>query len=116
MTDPVSPIGGPSAPRRVTRGRGADQASTDSDSDAPEDGGARLPMVIEQPTPSPPPRSRRAAIAAFAAQLMGQGGQKRGLRGGRETLDKARSTYLETEWSGPADRRHRTGKITKTEI
>jgi hypothetical protein len=47
---------------------------------------------------------------------MGQGGQRRGLRGGPETLDKARSAYLEAEWSGPADRRVRTGRITKTEI
>jgi hypothetical protein len=47
---------------------------------------------------------------------MGQGGQKRGLRGGPETLDHARTTYLETEWSGPADRRPAPGRITKTEI
>jgi hypothetical protein len=73
-------------------------------------------MVIEpQPKPSPP-RSKRAALAAVAAQLMGQGGQKRGLRGGQETLDKARSAYLEAEWSGHSDRRLRTGRITKTEI
>ena len=48
--------------------------------------------------------------------MMGQGGQKRGLRGGPETLDHARNAYLETEWSGGADRRHARGKITKTEI
>jgi hypothetical protein len=60
-------------------------------------------------------RSRRTA-AAFAAQVMGQSGQKRGLRGGPETLDKARATYLVTEWSGPADRRPHPGRITKTEI
>ena len=52
----------------------------------------------------------------FAAQVLGQGGQKRGLRGGPETLDRARSTYLGTEWSGPADRRPHPGQITKTEI
>ena len=44
------------------------------------------------------------------------GGAGSGLRGGPETLDRARSTYLETEWSGPADRRPRPGRITKTEI
>ena len=47
---------------------------------------------------------------------MGQGGQKRGLRGGPETLDHARTAYLETEWSGPADRRPPPGRIAKTEI
>ncbi len=55
-------------------------------------------------------------MAAFAAQLLGQGGQKRGLRGGPETLDKARSSYLGAEWSGVADRRPPAGRITKTEI
>jgi hypothetical protein len=61
-------------------------------------------------------KSRRGNPAPFAAQVLGQGGQKRGLRGGPETLDKARSTYLETEWSGLADRRPHPGRITKTEI
>jgi hypothetical protein len=47
---------------------------------------------------------------------MGQSGQKRGLRGGKEVLDTARSTYLETEYSGPADRRPPTGLLKKTNI
>ena len=29
---------------------------------------------------------------------------------------KARAAYLDVEWSGPADRRNRQGKIAKTEI
>jgi len=48
--------------------------------------------------------------------MMGQGGQKRGLRGGPETLDHARHAYLDAEWSGGADRRHARGKIAKREI
>lgn len=60
--------------------------------------------------------AKRAGMAAFAAQIMGQDGQKRGLRGGKETLDKARTSYLGTEWSGAADRRPRAGRITKTDI
>ena len=43
-------------------------------------------------------------------------GQKRGLRGGPETLDSARSAYVRTEWSGAYDRRARRGGSTKTEI
>jgi len=69
--------------------------------------------------PSPEPsqaKPRRAGFTTFAAQVLGQGGQKRGLRGGPETLDRARATYLETEWSGAADRRPTPGRITKTEI
>jgi hypothetical protein len=68
----------------------------------------------EQPAPPPPPR--RGAFATFAAHLMGQSGQKRGLRGGQEVLDAARSTYLGTEYSGTADRRPKAGLIKKTEI
>ena len=41
---------------------------------------------------------------------------KRGLRGGQEVLDQARSTYLSSEYSGQADRRPRAGQVKKTEI
>jgi hypothetical protein len=117
MSAPIPPIGpSGSAPgvRRVgSRAIDIDEDQVESGAD---DGAAGLPMVIEaQPKPRPP-RSKRAALAAFAAQLLGQGGQKRGLRGGAETLDKARNAYMEAEWSGPADRRLRTGRITKTDI
>lgn len=54
--------------------------------------------------------------AAFAAQLIGQSGQKRGLRGGPPVLDKARSTYLGAEYSGDKDRRPPTGVVKKTEV
>lgn len=59
---------------------------------------------------SPPPP------AAFAAQILGQPGKKRGLRGGPEILDTARNTYLSREYSGPNDRRPPTGVRKKTEI
>ena len=81
-----------------------------------EPGKALVPAEPPAPTSPEPPRARRGAAATFAAQLLGQGGQKRGLRGGQETLDQARSTYLGAEWSGPADRRPKPGRITKTEI
>jgi hypothetical protein len=29
---------------------------------------------------------------------------------------KARAAYLDVEWSGPADRRNRRGRIAKTQI
>jgi hypothetical protein len=51
----------------------------------------------------------------FEAQMLG-GGEKRGLRGGPETLERAKSTYLKSEYSGPNDRRPRPGRVTKTEI
>ncbi len=65
------------------------------------------------------PRKGRSASTAsdpiFEAQILG-GGEKRGLRGGPETLERAKSTYLKSEYSGPNDRRPRPGRVTKTEI
>ena len=65
------------------------------------------------------PRTGKAragqAETPFEAQILG-GGEKRGLRGGPETLGRAKSTYLQSEYSGPNDRRPRPGRVTKTEI
>ena len=71
------------------------------------------PDSVVEPAADEP---RRDGFATYAAQVLGQPGQKRGLRGGPETLDRARTTYLGTEWSGPSDRRPHPGQITKTEI
>lgn len=53
--------------------------------------------------------------AIFAAQVMGQTGQRKGLKGGPPVLGAARSTYLATEYSGPKERRPPKGASTKTE-
>jgi hypothetical protein len=82
---------------------------------APPESGALVPVAAAKTEPAEGRKAKRGD-AAFTAQVLGQGGQKRGLRGGAETLGKARSTYLGTEWSGPADRRPHPGTITKTEI
>jgi len=92
--------------------------------DGPQDRRADAEARINLPVPVAGSRATRVSatkagldqVAEFAAQLIGQGGVKRGLRGGPETLDKARSSYLGTEWSGLADRRPPAGRITKTEI
>jgi len=60
-------------------------------------------------------RSGRSADPVFEAQVLG-GGEKRGIKGGTETLDRAKSTYLKSEYSGPNDRRPQPGRVTKTEI
>ena len=66
-------------------------------------------------------RARKRAASAearspeFTTQVLG-GGEKRGLKGGPDTLDQAKSTYLQSEYSGPYDRRPRPGLITKTKI
>jgi hypothetical protein len=65
------------------------------------------------PAPTPPPAAKPAA--AFAAQLIA-GPERRGLRRGPPVLDDAKSAYLGAEWSGRADRRTRSGRITQTEV
>ncbi|ADU12522.1 hypothetical protein Astex_0839 [Asticcacaulis excentricus CB 48] len=51
----------------------------------------------------------------YAAQVLG-GGEKRGLRGGPETLGRAKKTYLTSEYSGPNDRRPAPGRIKHEKI
>jgi hypothetical protein len=53
---------------------------------------------------------------AFTAQILGQTGARRGLKGGPPVLKQARSAYLETEYSGPNDRRPPRGLLRKTEV
>jgi hypothetical protein len=111
MSDPIGPVSRAPRPRRVARRAFLPvlKAALASDDEAGlKTGPAGEPQAADGVA--------RADVAAFAAQVMGQGGQKRGLRGGPETLDHARHSYLETEWSGGADRRIRRGRIAKREI
>jgi hypothetical protein len=111
MNGPIDPIQRAHAARRALPA----PRDADSDSGRPEADGEEDVTFVRDEQPAPPP-PRRGAFATFAAHVMGQTGQKRGLRGGQEVLDNARSTYLGTEYSGPADRRPRAGLIKKTEI
>lgn len=109
MTGPVDPIR--AFERRQTRRR-ADDATRPAG-----EGGTNLPAIIEaahaEDLSDPAPAE---AFSTFAAQMYGQTGQKRGLRGGQPVIDKARAAYLETEFSGPDDRRPPKGLLKKTEI
>jgi hypothetical protein len=105
MNGPIDPIRRPGPARRAL--------PAPRDSYRPEDEEEEVVYVREE-QPAPPPR--KSGFATFAAHLMGQSGQKRGLRGGQEVLDSARSTYLGTEYSGEADRRPKAGLLKKTEI
>lgn len=107
MSGPIDPIRRPGSTRRALPApRDADRRDADED----------VVFVVEEDVQPAPPPPRRDSFAAFAAHIMGQSGQKRGLRGGQEVLDTARSTYLGTEYSGPADRRPPTGLLKKTNI
>ena len=70
----------------------------------------------EAPARPAPTAGADASAAAFAAQMIGQTGQRRGLKGGPPVLDAARSTYLGRAYSGAAERRPKPGKSTDTDI
>jgi len=126
MTDNVRPVEAVTprdrraAERRATERRGADAegkgASTSRDlvpvgdvEDHPRD--AAGPAGSAQARPETP-----GSAAAFAAQLMGQGGQRNGIKGGPPVLDAARSTYLGAEYSGEKERRPPVGTAKRTDI
>ncbi len=79
--------------------------------EAQQEGGS-----ADTPRAAPHGGATPAGAAAFSAQVMGQDGQKRGLKGGEPVLDAARRSYLGTEYAGTRDRRPRAGVVKKTEI
>ena len=48
--------------------------------------------------------------------MMGQTGQRRGIKGGPPVLNAARSAYLGREHSGPTERRPAPGKAKDTDV
>lgn len=66
-----------------------------------------------RPAPTPP---ADPGAAVFAAQMIGQTGQRRGLKGGPPVLDAARSAYLGAEHSGAAERRPQPGRAKDTDV
>lgn len=110
MTDPVRPPPAPQDRRFGDRRTGLRRAK------APNDGRDLVPVEPVVDRAAPPSHARDDGAAAFEAQRMGQDGVKRGLKGGQEVLDQARSTYLNSEYSGTADRRPKPGLVRKTEI
>lgn len=119
MTEPIDPIRGAAAvPRVEERRTGERRAKERRESERRSGGkgqGAKASLPVKAAPAASPDQGPAAAAVAFAAQLLGQSGQKRGLKGGPKVLKSARATYLETEWSGPEDRRTPAGKVTKTE-
>jgi hypothetical protein len=76
----------------------------------------RLPVAVDRVSRILPRDDNADGGAAFAAQLMGQDGAKRGLRAGPEVIDSAKHLYNRTEWSGSKDRRTPTGGRARTKI
>jgi hypothetical protein len=106
MSEPVDPIRDPTE-RRLLQRRAGDRRRSSP--------GTAL-ILAPSPTAPEPEDSEPLAEAAFTAQVLGQNGQKRGLKAGQPALEQARSAYLEAEYSGRTDRRPTPGRVTKTEI
>ena len=112
MTDPVRPPSSIQDRREGERRRTLRRAKVDND------GRDLVPIepVEDHDVPPSPAPGRDAGPSAFDAQLLGQDGVKRGLKGGQEVLGKARSTYLSSEYAGAGDRRPKPGQVKKTDI
>lgn len=115
MTDEVRPV----APvrrddRREANRRAAERrAASASRALVPVDFPAEPAEPPARPAPTPP---ADPGAAVFAAQMMGQTGQRRGLKGGPPVLGAARSAYLGTEHSGAGERRPQPGRAKDTDV
>ncbi|MDP1913037.1 hypothetical protein [Brevundimonas sp.] len=116
MTDEVRPVGPAQRreDRRADDRRAAERrAASASRALVPVDFPAEPAEPPARPAPTP---AADPGAAIFAAQLMGQTGQRRGLKGGPPVLDAARSAYLGTKHSGAAERRPQPGKAKDTDV
>lgn len=107
----------PGADRPGKDRRGGDRRARER-RDPPEPGRALVPIgPVVDASPAPAAATAKSTPdAAFAAQLLGQPGQKRGLKGGPPVLGAARSAYLGAKYSGAAERRPTPGEDTDTDI
>ena len=115
MTDgvrPVGPVG--ERDRRSAQRREAERRAGSASRELVPVG----KVVDEMPHPARPADATAPAdpAAAFSAQLMGQTGQRKGLKGGPPVLNSARASYLGNEYSGENDRRPPSGLVKKTDI
>ena len=60
--------------------------------------------------------SRYRTATAFDAQVFGQPGQRRGLKGGAPVLAAAHGAYLAAEFTGEADRRPTPGLVKVRQV
>jgi hypothetical protein len=61
-----------------------------------------------------PRNDLRRGDSEFSAQMIGQDGQRRGLRAGEPYIDAAQQAYNRVEWSGSYDRRAPMGRTART--
>lgn len=81
----------------------------------PAAGNAIIPVEPVQPARTFRDQRRRGPTE-FAAQLIGQDGQRRGLRAGPAAIEDAHGAYKRVEWSGRYDRRAAVGRHRREEV
>ena len=116
MTDEVRPVGPVQRrdERREADRRAAERRAASTSRDlVPVEFPAEPAEPPARPAPAPP---ADGGAAVFAAQMLGQSGQRRGLKGGPPVLGAARSAYLGAEHSGAAERRPKPGKASDTDV
>jgi hypothetical protein len=86
------------------------------EADAHDEAEPVLNVTLNMVQPPEPPPAPYQPPTGLDAHLIAQENRVRGLRGGPQVLDTARSAYLETEYSGPNDRRAHTGQIKQTDV
>jgi hypothetical protein len=104
--------------QRAVSARQASKTAPDSAEGAEAGNSANLPVPVGPVTAAPRTfrEERRRGDSYVAAQVLGQDGQRRGLRAGPTMLDVARDAYNRTEWSGSYDRRARKGRTAREDI
>ncbi len=121
MTGPVRPVA-PVEPRGPQRRTGDRRQGDERRDGEPRPARALVPSdehpaPADEPAPAPAPKPPNPVQpSVFAAQMIGQTGARKGLKGGPPVLDAARGSYLGTEYSGAGDRRPKPGKTTRTDI
>jgi len=103
--------------QRAVSARRASRTETDGPDGAEATGASNLPVPVG---PTEPPRTfrdeRPRGYVELAAQIIGQNGERRGLRAGASLLEIARAAYNRAEWSGRADRRARNGRAASEDV
>lgn len=110
MTSPIDPIR-PGRPSRRAKAAGDARASDEADHAVEPQ---NLPVPVGKARTVPRSHHNKTD-ATFTAHLIGQEGQKRGLRA-PGLIETAKTSYNRAEWSGAKDRRTPRGKAAKTDV
>jgi hypothetical protein len=108
VTDPIQSVRRSPPSKRIRGGRRVDDPAVTEQPEAAAGPAPAAPVPAATPDPgqSPP---------VISAQILGQSDTAE-TGAPAKTAGKAHAAYLGVEWSGPADRRNRQGRIAKTEI